>query len=41
MDDPPFRLPLGTDALQAIERADRAKLDELRRWSALSASTDF
>lgn len=41
MDDPPFRLPLGTDALQAIERADLAKLDELRRWSALSASTDF
>jgi NAD(P)-dependent dehydrogenase (short-subunit alcohol dehydrogenase family) len=41
MDDPPFRLPLGTDALQAIERADRARLDELRRWSALSASTDF
>jgi NAD(P)-dependent dehydrogenase (short-subunit alcohol dehydrogenase family) len=41
MDHPPFRLPLGTDALQAIEQADRARLNELRRWSELSASTDF
>jgi NAD(P)-dependent dehydrogenase (short-subunit alcohol dehydrogenase family) len=41
MDQPPFRLPLGTDALQAIEKADRARLDELQRWRELSASTDF
>jgi hypothetical protein len=41
MDDPPFRLPLGTDALQALERADRTRTDELRRWWALSAATDF
>lgn len=41
MDQPPFRLPLGTDAIQAIERADRARLEELRRWAELSASTDF
>jgi hypothetical protein len=41
LDQPPFRLPLGTDALQAIERADLARLDELRRWHDLSSSTDF
>ncbi|HMN47130.1 MAG TPA: oxidoreductase [Povalibacter sp.] len=41
MDNPPFRLPLGSDALQLIERADRARLAELERWRALSASTDF
>lgn len=41
MAQPPFRLPLGTDALQAIEQADRARLDELQRWRELSASTDF
>lgn len=41
MENPPFRLPLGSDALQLIERADRARLAELERWRALSASTDF
>jgi NAD(P)-dependent dehydrogenase (short-subunit alcohol dehydrogenase family) len=41
MDQPPFRLPLGTDASQAIERADRARLEELRRWAELSSSTNF
>lgn len=41
MDDPPFRLPLGSDALNAIEQADRAKLIELDRWKALSSATDF
>ena len=39
--EPPFRLPLGSDALKIIEQADRARLDELARWRELSASTDF
>ena len=38
---PPFRLPLGSDALKIIEQADRAKLAELKQWRELSASTDF
>ena len=41
MDRPPFRLPLGTDAVRAIEEADRARLAELDRWRALSSATDF
>lgn len=40
-DDPPLRLPLGSDAVAAIERSDRARLAELDRWRALSLSTDF
>jgi len=40
-DDPPLRLPLGSDAVAAIERGDRARLDELERWRTLSLSTDF
>lgn len=38
---PPFRLPLGSDALKITEQADRAKLAELEQWRELSASTDF
>lgn len=41
MDQPPFRLPLGTDAVRIIEQADRTKLEELERWRQLSVSTDF
>lgn len=41
MDAPPFRLPLGSDAVAAIERADLARLEELARWRELGASTDF
>jgi NAD(P)-dependent dehydrogenase (short-subunit alcohol dehydrogenase family) len=41
MEQPPFRLPLGSDAVGAIERADRARLEELGRWRELSVSTDF
>jgi NAD(P)-dependent dehydrogenase (short-subunit alcohol dehydrogenase family) len=41
MDRPPFRLALGSDAVNAIEKADRARLEELERWRALSVSTDF
>ena len=40
-DNPPLRLPLGRDAVGAIEQSDRARLDELDRWRQLSCSTDF
>lgn len=40
-DDSPLRLPLGSDAVAAIERGDKARLAELERWRALSVSTDF
>ncbi|MGF7151199.1 NAD(P)-dependent dehydrogenase (short-subunit alcohol dehydrogenase family) [Sphingomonas zeicaulis] len=40
-DAPPLRLPLGRDAVTAIERSDQARLDELARWRALSLTTDF
>lgn len=39
--DPPLRLPLGTDAVAAIEQSDKARLEELERWRMLSTSTDF
>ena len=39
--NPPFRLPLGSDAVSALAKADRARLDELERWRDLSISTDF
>jgi NAD(P)-dependent dehydrogenase (short-subunit alcohol dehydrogenase family) len=38
---PPLRLPLGSDAIAAIERSDRARLEELEQWRALSISTDY
>ncbi len=38
---PPLRLPLGTDALGAIEHADKLRQHELEKWRSLSASTDF
>jgi len=41
MDEPPLRLPLGTDAIAAIEAFDRTRLEDLARWSSLSRSTDF
>jgi NAD(P)-dependent dehydrogenase (short-subunit alcohol dehydrogenase family) len=41
MDEPPLRLPLGSDALAAISAADQRRLAELERWGPLSASTDF
>ena len=40
-ENPPLRLPLGKDAVEAIEASDRARLAELDRWRALSCSTDF
>ena len=41
MAQPPLRLALGSDAVQAIEQADRARLAALDQWRALSVSTDF
>ena len=41
MERPPFRLPLGSDAVKIIEQADVKKLEELQRWRELSFSTDF
>jgi NAD(P)-dependent dehydrogenase (short-subunit alcohol dehydrogenase family) len=41
MDDPPIRLLLGSDALKIVETADARKAAADRKWSALSASTDF
>lgn len=41
MAQPPLRLALGSDAVAAIERADRARLEALQRWRELSGSTDF
>lgn len=41
MAEPPFRLPLGSDAVAAIAKADHARLSELERWRELSMSTDF
>jgi len=41
MPQPPLRIALGSDAADAIEAADTRRLEELRRWRALSVSTDF
>ncbi|KRG43162.1 oxidoreductase [Stenotrophomonas panacihumi] len=41
MPQPPLRIALGSDAAEAIEAADTRRLEELRRWRALSVSTDF
>jgi len=41
MDEPPLRIALGSDAVKLIEAIDARRLEELRRWRELSASTDF
>jgi NAD(P)-dependent dehydrogenase (short-subunit alcohol dehydrogenase family) len=41
IDNPPLRLILGSDAFQAIEQNDLAKLNFDRQWKELSISTDF
>ncbi|MDG4823186.1 SDR family NAD(P)-dependent oxidoreductase [Asanoa sp. WMMD1127] len=41
LDDPPQRLPLGSDALGLAEEHNRALADELARWADVSRSTDF
>ena len=39
--NPPLRVVLGSDAFDAAERNDLAKIDLARRWKDLSVSTDF
>jgi hypothetical protein len=41
MDHPPLRILLGSDAYEAAEKNDFAKIDLGRRWKELSQSTDF
>jgi len=41
MENPPLRLPLGSDAVAAIALSDQKRLDELERWRPLSLSSDF
>ena len=40
-EQPPLRLPLGSDTVALIERKNRSVADELARWRSLSLSTDF
>jgi NAD(P)-dependent dehydrogenase (short-subunit alcohol dehydrogenase family) len=40
-DQPPLRLLLGSDAVQAVEQSDLARLEADRKWRQLSISTDF
>ena len=41
LDAPPLRLLLGSDAMNAAEQADLARLEADRAWRAFSVSTDF
>jgi NAD(P)-dependent dehydrogenase (short-subunit alcohol dehydrogenase family) len=41
LDAPPLRLLLGTDASNAVEKNDLAKIEADRKWRELSVSTDF
>jgi NAD(P)-dependent dehydrogenase (short-subunit alcohol dehydrogenase family) len=41
LDEPPFRLLLGSDAVRIVEQADLARLEADRKWRHLSVSTDF
>lgn len=38
---PPLRLVLGSDAFDRAAKLDKARMDELHQWGALSRSTDF
>jgi hypothetical protein len=40
-DDPPLRLLLGSDAVEGVEKTDRAKTESDQKWRSLSLSTDF
>ena len=40
LDAPPLRLLLGSDAVQAVERNDVARLEADRKWRDVSVSTD-
>ncbi len=39
--DPPLRLLLGSDAVNAVEQSDRLRSESDRKWRELSLSTDF
>ncbi len=39
--EPPLRLLLGSDAANAAEKKDMARIEADRRWRDLSVSTDF
>ncbi len=41
MNQPPLRLPLGSDALKILVQTDLRKLEDLEEWRELSLSTDF
>jgi len=41
LDQPPLRLLLGSDAANAVEENDLAKIEADRKWRTLSVSTDF
>jgi NAD(P)-dependent dehydrogenase (short-subunit alcohol dehydrogenase family) len=41
LDDPPLRLLLGSDAVEAVQKSDASRAAETARWSEVSRSTDF
>jgi NAD(P)-dependent dehydrogenase (short-subunit alcohol dehydrogenase family) len=41
MDEPPLRIALGSDAFNAAEKNDLARIELGRKWKHLSFSTDF
>ena len=41
LEEPPLRLPLGSDAARAVEEAERARSEADKKWRQLSESTDF
>jgi NAD(P)-dependent dehydrogenase (short-subunit alcohol dehydrogenase family) len=41
LDEPPLRLPLGSDAARAVDEAERARSEADKKWRQLSESTDF
>ncbi len=41
LDEPPLRLLLGSDAANAVEKNDLAKIEADRKWRTSSVSTDF
>ncbi|MBY5647140.1 SDR family NAD(P)-dependent oxidoreductase [Rhizobium leguminosarum] len=40
LEEPPFRLLLGSDALRNVEKADAARIEADRMWRTVSVSTD-
>jgi NAD(P)-dependent dehydrogenase (short-subunit alcohol dehydrogenase family) len=41
LEEPPLRLPLGSDAARAVEEAESARSEADKKWRQLSESTDF